>query len=322
MNYQKLTFGILTSLCFILHSCKETRKLDYVLILHGGAGALAAEATNDSLQKAYTSALESARDSGIKILVSGGSSMDAVEKVVNMMEDCPLFNAGKGSCYNFEGKVSMDASIMDGSNLKAGAVSGVGDIRNPISAARKVLSSSPYVMLSGRGASEFAKIQGLKIEDTSYFYTERQWKAHLAGLAVKKLGTVGCVALDKNGNLAAGTSSGGMMNKKWGRIGDSPVIGAGTYANNKTCAVSCTGTGEFFIRLSVARDMSAMVEYKKCDIQAAADEIIQKKLTALDGQGGLIALDSKGKVAISFNTPGMFRAYGDSNGKKFSAIFK
>jgi beta-aspartyl-peptidase (threonine type) len=322
MNLQKLLKLFLFAGIIMFSACREPQKLEYALILHGGAGALAAEATNDSLQKAYTTALESARDSGIKILASGGSSMDAVEKVINMLEDCPLFNAGKGACYNYNGKVSLDASIMDGSNLKAGAVAGVGDIKNPISAARKVLTSSPYVMLSGSGASEFAKLQGLKIEDTSYFYTERQWKAHLAGLPAKKLGTVGCVALDKNGNLAAGTSTGGMMNKKWGRIGDSPVIGAGTYANNKTCAVSCTGTGEFFIRLSVARDMSAMVEYKKADIQSAADEIIQKKLVEMNGQGGLIALDSKGKYALSFNTPGMFRAYGDSNGKKFSGIFK
>ena len=322
MNSTKLISMFFTAICLFLTSCKDTKKMEYVLILHGGAGALAAEATNDSLQKAYTSVLEAARDSGIKILAAGGSSMDAVEKVINMLEDCPLFNAGKGACYNFEGRVSLDASIMDGSDLKAGAVAGVGDIKNPISAARKVLTSSPYVMLSGKGASEFAKLQGLKIEDSSYFFTERQWKAHIAGLESKKLGTVGCVALDKRGNLAAGTSTGGMMNKKWGRIGDSPVIGAGTYANNKTCAVSCTGTGEFFIRLSVARDMSAMIEYKKSDIQSAADEIIQKKLGELNGQGGLIGLDSKGKAAISFNTPGMFRAYGDSNGKKFSAIFK
>jgi L-asparaginase / beta-aspartyl-peptidase len=304
-------------------SCKHAARIEYALILHGGAGALSAEATNDSLQKAYTSALETARDSGIKILASGGSSLDAVEKVVNMLEDCPLFNAGKGACYTYDGKISMDASIMDGSNLKAGAIAGVSDIKNPISAARKVMASSPYVLLSGKGASEFAKQEGLTIEDSSYFYTERQWKAHLGGLKEsKKLGTVGCVAFDKQGNLAAGTSTGGMMNKRWGRIGDSPIIGAGTYANNKTCAVSCTGSGEYFIRLSVARDVSALIEYKNFDVQMAADEIIQRKLSGLGGQGGLIALDSQGKLAISFNTAGMFRAYGDSNGKKFSGIFK
>jgi beta-aspartyl-peptidase (threonine type) len=323
MNLQKLLRQLLFAGIILFSACREHQKLEYALILHGGAGALSAEATNDSLQKAYTAALEAARDSGIKILATGGTSLDAVEKVINMLEDCPLFNAGKGACYTYDGKISLDASIMDGSNLKAGAVAGVSDIKNPISAARKVMTSSPYVMLSGKGASEFAKEEGLKIEDSSYFFTERQWKAHLAGIKEpKKLGTVGCVALDKKGNLAAGTSTGGMMNKKWGRIGDSPVIGAGTYANNKSCGVSCTGSGEYFIRLSIARDMSAMVEYKNSDVQLAADEIIQKKLTELGGQGGLIALDSKGKMAISFNTPGMFRAYGDSKGKKFIGIFK
>jgi len=308
---------------FMFQGCKKLENMQYALLLHGGAGVLSAEATNDSLQKAYLKILDSARDSGVKILAKGGTSMDAVEKVINILEDCPLFNAGKGSCYTYDGKISMDASIMDGSNLKAGAVAGVSDIRNPISAARKVLTSSAFVMLSGKGASEFAVSEGLKIEDSSYFYTDRQWKAHLKGIMeAKKLGTVGCVALDKKGNLAAGTSTGGMMNKRWGRIGDSPVIGAGTYANNKTCAVSCTGTGEFFIRLSVAHDMSARIEYNHADIQMAADEIIQKKLIELGGQGGLIALDKKGNYAISFNTPGMFRAYGDSNGKRFSAMFK
>jgi beta-aspartyl-peptidase (threonine type) len=308
---------------FFLDSYSQLSRPEYAIVLHGGAGNLVAEAINDTLQKQYIEALQAARDSGLKILAAGKTSLDAVEKVINYLEDCPLFNAGKGACYTFDGKISLDASIMDGSNLKAGAVAGVSNIKNPISAARRVMISSPYVLLSGRGASEFATSQGLQIVDSSYFFTERQWKAHLAGLEkIKKLGTVGCVALDKNGNLAAGTSTGGMTNKRWGRIGDSPIIGAGTYANNKTCGVSCTGTGEYFIRLSVARDISAELEYKNMQIQEAADQVIQVKLKELGGEGGVIALDKNGNLAISFNTPGMFRAYGDATGNKFTAIFR
>ena len=315
----RLTMGIL-----LLQGCTAGgEKPDYALILHGGAGHLTPETLNDSMQHAYTLMLESARDSGLSILERGGSSLDAVEKVINILEDCPLFNAGKGACYTYDGKISLDASIMDGSNLMAGAVAGVSDIRNPITAARRVMTRSPHVMLSGKGASEFAVSQGLQMADSAYFYTERQWTAHLRGLdKVKKMGTVGCVALDKNGNIAAGTSTGGMTNKRWGRIGDSPVIGAGTYADNKSCGVSCTGTGEYFIRLSVARDMSALIEYKGMNIQAAADLVIQKKVAGLGGSGGLVSLDKDGNPGISFNTAGMFRAYGNSKGKKFSGMFR
>ncbi len=302
--------------------CKPSRHA-YALILHGGAGQITPATLNDSMQHEYTKMLEAARDSGLRVLANGGSSLDAVQKVINILEDCPLFNAGKGACYTYDGKISLDAAIMDGSNLKAGAVAGVSDVKNPITLARRVMTSSPHVMLSGEGASEFARSQGIEMADSAYFYTERQWKAHLRGLdKLHKMGTVGCVALDQYGNIAAGTSTGGITNKRWGRIGDSPIIGAGTYADNKTCGVSCTGTGEYFIRLDVAKDVSSLVDYRKMKLQDAADLVIQKKLAALGGTGGLVSLDKNGNPGISFNTEGMFRAYGNSDGKKFSGMFK
>ena len=323
MKKHRLFVHILIGIWLVTACTPNNERLEYALILHGGAGQISASTLSDSLKEAYTVMLQTARDSGLSILARGGSSLDAVEKVINMLEDCPLFNAGKGACYTYEGKISLDASIMDGSNLMAGAVAGVDDIRNPITAARRVMTASPHVMLSGKGASEFARAQGLTMADSAYFFTERQWKAHLRGLDVlKKMGTVGCVALDRKGNLAAGTSTGGMTNKRWGRIGDSPVIGAGTYADNHSCGVSCTGTGEYFIRLSVAHDLSALVTYKGMRIQDAADLVINRKVATLGGSGGLVALDRWGHPGISFNTEGMFRAYGNSKGVRMTAMFK
>lgn len=314
--------AIILTLLLWVAGCKPSRH-EYALILHGGAGLITPATLNDSMQREYTRMLEAARDSGLLVLANGGSSLDAVQKVINILEDCPLFNAGKGACYTYDGKISLDAAIMDGSNLKAGAVAGVSDVKNPITLARRVMTSSPYVMLSGEGASEFARNQGIEMADSAYFYTERQWNAHLEGLDnLRKMGTVGCVALDKYGNIAAGTSTGGMTNKRWGRIGDSPIIGAGTYADNRTCGVSCTGTGEYFIRLDVAKDISSLVDYRKMNLQDAANLVIQKKLAALGGTGGLVSLDKNGTPGISFNTEGMFRAYGNSDGEKFSGMFK
>jgi beta-aspartyl-peptidase (threonine type) len=251
-----------------------------------------------------------------------------VVNVINVMEDSPLFNAGKGAVFTYDEKVELDASIMEGKNLNAGAVAGVRDIKNPINAAREVMQHSAHVFLSGKGASEFAKKQGLEMVPNKYFYTKSR---HESLMQLKKqergrnqkdnMGTVGCVVLDTEGNICAGTSTGGMTNKRYGRIGDAPIIGAGTYANNKTCAVSCTGHGEYYIRLGFARDISALIEYKNLSVAEACREEI-RKLTELNGTGGVIALDANGNIAMEFNTNGMFRGYIKSTGEKEIAIFK
>jgi len=278
-------------------------------------------------EAAYRTKLKEALHIGDSILKNGGICLDAVEQVIHVLEDSPLFNAGKGAVFTHEGHNELDASIMNGSDLNAGAVAGVRDIRNPISAARKVMEKSAHVMLSGDGASLFAKEQGLDIVNPSYFYTEKRWQSLQKLLNRKrqatqndKHGTVGCVVLDSYGNLAAGTSTGGMTNKQYGRIGDSPIIGAGTYANNKTCAVSCTGHGEYFIRLAFARDISAQMEYLDKSLEEACETEI-KKLTELKGTGGVIAVDKKGNIAMEFNTSGMYRAYLKSNGETYIGIY-
>jgi beta-aspartyl-peptidase (threonine type) len=240
------------------------------------------------------------------------------------MEDCPLFNAGKGAVYTHEGYNELDASIMDGSNLMAGAAASVRNVKNPISLARKIMTNSNHVMLSGEGATEFAREQGLEIVDSSYFFTDRRWSDLQKAIEREKQnkrGTVGCVALDKYGNLAAGTSTGGMTNKRWNRIGDTPVIGAGTYASNKSCAVSGTGHGEFFIRYTVAREIAALMEYQDMTVQQAAQEVVMKRLKTAGGEGGVIALDKDGNFALIFNSPGMYRGMADSRGIRQIAIF-
>jgi beta-aspartyl-peptidase (threonine type) len=252
--------------------------------------------------------------------------------VIKIFEDSPLFNAGKGAVFNDEGKNELDAAIMDGKTIKAGAVAGVTTVKNPITAARAVMEKTNHVMLTGAGADKFAKEAGLVIVDPSYFFDQKRWDQYLKGKNKSngkdtnpintKHGTVGAVALDIYGNLAAGTSTGGLSNKKYGRVGDSPIIGAGTYANNKTCAVSCTGTGEYFIRNVVAYDMSALMEYKGYSVQKAADYIINEKLKAQGGDGGLIALDAAGNFTMTFNTEGMFRGYANSNGEVKVMMFK
>ena len=277
---------------------------------------------------------------GHGILKRGGSSQEAVEKTINIMEDSPLFNAGKGAVLNSNASIELDASFMEGKSLGAGAISGVRTVKNPISAAIKVMEASPHVMLSGSGADAFANEQGLEIVSPEYFLTERRINAlrkvqkasstsntndkHQSNSFInqQRYGTVGCVALDIYGNLAAGTSTGGMTNKKWNRIGDAPIIGAGTYANNATCAISSTGWGEFFIRTVVAHDISALMEYKKLSIQDAAYEVIYNKVAKLGGDGGVIGIDSKGNMMMEMNTPGMYRAKMDASGKLEVKIYE
>ena len=313
----------------------------YVLVIHGGAGAMSRTSMTAEMEKEYRAGLQQALDVGAKILAEGGSSLDAVEKTIHVLEDNPLFNAGKGAVFTNEETVELDASFMNGQNLNAGAVAGVKTVRHPISAARLVMDSSVHVMMAGIGADQFAQSQGLEMVKNSYFHTDRRLQQvrnrkardNSRGWAepkeekpenkvLKKHGTVGCVALDQMGNLAAGTSTGGMTNKRFGRVGDAPIIGAGTYANNETCAVSCTGHGEYFIRNVVAYDVSALMMYGNKSLQEAADWIIHDKLPKQGGSGGLIAVDKDGNIAMPFNTEGMFRGYITSEGKTAIEIYR
>jgi len=294
----------------------------YAMMIHGGAGTIKKENMSEEDERAYTEALNAALDTGQAILEAGGSSMDAIVETIKLMENSPLFNAGKGAVFANSGQNEMDASIMRGSDLEAGAVGGVTNIKNPITAARAVLEQSEHVFMVGKGAETFSAGKGLEIVDPEYFKTQRRWKslqralkrekemgANFTELSENKYGTVGAVALDMSGNITAGTSTGGMTNKRHNRIGDSPVIGAGTYANNQTCGVSCTGHGEYFIRYAVAHDVSAMMEYAHKSVDYAADYIINDKLVKAGGSGGLIALDKNGNVSMPFNTAGMYRGY-------------
>ena len=301
---------------------------DYAIVIHGGAGVMSKEKMNEEARAEYKAKLNEALELGEQLLKDGATATDVVVKVINVMEDSPLFNAGKGAVFTHDGVNELDASIMEGKTMNAGAVAGVQDIRNPINAAREVMDNSEHVMLSGKGASEFAKQQGLEIVPNKYFYTEHRYQSLQSLLKRERerthkdnTGTVGCAVLDTHGNLCAGTSTGGMTNKKYGRIGDSPIIGAGTYANNKTCAISCTGHGEYYIRLGFARDISAMMEYQNLSVTDACKKEIDK-LSELNGTGGVIAVDAKGNIAMEFNTSGMFRGYIKSNGEKEIAIFE
>lgn len=317
-----LVFILLTSVA----EAQPSKK--YAMVIHGGAGVMDQKELTPEMQNEYIAVLNQALHMGDSILANGGTCMDAVEKTIVILEDSPLFNAGKGAVFTHEGLVELDASVMDGQTLKAGAIAGVRDIKNPIRVARTVMEKSEHVMLTGTGASQFAKEQGFEPVENSYFYTEKRYKA-LQELLKKerettpndKHGTVGCVALDTFGNIAAGTSTGGMTNKKYGRIGDTPIIGAGTYANNLTGAFSCTGHGEYYIRLVFSRDVSALMEYKKLSIQEACRQEIDK-LTQLGGTGGVIGIDRKGNIAMEFNTSGMFRGYIKSGGEREVGIFK
>jgi beta-aspartyl-peptidase (threonine type) len=309
----------------IFYAISFCQSKNFVLVLHGGAGAIKKENMTPELEKQYTGKLNEALEKGKEILSGGGTALDAVEQVIRIMEDSPLFNAGKGAVFTRDGRNELDASIMDGKTGKAGAVGCVDDIQNPISAARMVMDSSEHVLLIGKGASKFAREHGLRIVDSTYFYSGERWEQLQEFLKKEKEsghGTVGCAALDTYGNLAAGTSTGGLTGKRWGRVGDTPVIGAGTYANNKTCAVSCTGHGEYFMRNVVAYDVSAVMEYKGLSLSDAANYVIMEKLTASGGTGGLIAVDKSGNIAMVFNTPGMFRAFVKSDGTRDVKIYK
>ncbi|WGK65916.1 isoaspartyl peptidase/L-asparaginase family protein [Croceiramulus getboli] len=317
---------------------------NFGLVIHGGAGTILKKNMTDSLEMAYKAKLEEAIRAGHQILEAGGEAMEAVTAAINIMEDSPLFNAGKGAVFTHEETNELDASVMDGATLNAGAVSGVTRIKNPIDLAVKVMDDSPHVMLAGQGAETFAQEQGMTLVDPAYFFTQKRFdalqrikereqteldhdgdsKTAFTDPFIKdaKFGTVGCAALDKNGNLAAGTSTGGMTNKRWNRIGDAPIIGAGTYANNATCAVSSTGWGEYFIRAMVAHDISALMEYKGMSLQEAAQLVIQKKVPDLGGDGGIVAIDHQGNVAMEFNTAGMYRAHMDKEGNLTIGIYE
>jgi len=297
-------------------------KQQWAIVIHGGAGGITRENITPELDKEYRAGLLVALNTGKKVLADGGSALDAVEQAIRTMEDNPLFNAGKGAVFTHDGKNELDAAIMDGSNLGAGAVAGVMDIKNPITAARRVMTNSPHVMLTGAGASQFAKEQGLEIVPPSYFFTERRFNELQEILKKQKNGTVGCCALDKSGNLAAGTSTGGMPDKKYNRVGDAPIIGAGTYANNATCAVSATGHGEYFIRWTVAHDISALMEYKGMTLKDASELVVNDKLVKAGGSGGVICLDKSGNVSMPFNSTGMFRGFATADGKEGIFVYK
>ena len=303
---------------------KSSDKQKWAIAIHGGAGTITKEGLKGDIEKQYIESLQKALETGKQVLNENGTSIDAVEKVIRFLENDSLFNAGKGAVLTNSETVEMDASIMDGATLNAGAVAAVTNIKNPISAARLVMEKSPHVMLIGNGAQIYAENNGIEMVDKDYFITKKR-KEQLLNRKKKELdkhGTVGVVALDINGNLAAGTSTGGMTNKKHGRVGDSPIIGAGTYADNNSCAVSCTGHGEFFMRLVIAYEVSSLMKHEKQNIKEAANKVIHSSLEKLGGTGGLIALDPSGNYAMPFNTAGMFRAYGNSSGENFIKLYK
>ena len=332
----KLVFVLFIVSCT---SVKGPNQPTFGIVIHGGAGTILKENMTPEMEHAYENKLAEAISVGHKILKEGGSSQEAVEKTIHVMENSPLFNSGKGAVLTAEESIALDASFMNGNTLDAGAVAGVKNIKNPISAAIRVMKNSPHVMLAGEGADYFAANQGLDTVPESYFITEnrlndlRRVKKRESDQKVsinlieeqyfknQRIGTVGCVALDLQGNLSAGTSTGGMTNKKWGRIGDAPIIGAGTYANNASCGVSATGWGEFFIRSVVAHDIAALVEYSGLTINEASKRVM-KKVKDLGGDGGVVVLDTKGNVAMEFNTPGMYRAHMDSDGNLEVKIYR
>jgi L-asparaginase / beta-aspartyl-peptidase len=312
----------------------------FSIVIHGGAGTILKEDMTPELEAAYTKALDDALTGGYAVLEEGGSAVNAVKAAIVILEDNLLFNAGRGSVFTKKGVQEMDAAIMDGKDREAGAVAAVRNVRNPIELAAEVMLHSNHVFLSGKGANDFAIKQGIKLEPDEFFFSQfryDQWKAMRDSdnysldhthqgleelMKDKKFGTVGAAACDVNGNIAAGTSTGGMTNKKYGRIGDSPVLGAGTYANNTTCAISCTGHGEPFIKAVAAYDVAAHMEYKGMSLQDAMHEVVHKKLIALDGEGGMIGVDAQGNVSMQFNSAGMYRAMQNSKGEKVIGIYK
>jgi beta-aspartyl-peptidase (threonine type) len=302
------------------------------LVIHGGAGTMRRESMSAEKEAEYRAKLTEALEAGYAVLDGGGSSLDAVEATLRILEDSPLFNAGKGAVFTADGRNELDASIMDGATMEAGAVAGVTTLKNPISAARAVMDKSPHVLLAGAGAEAFARQIGLEEVTPEYFYTERRWKAlekrrleeaekDRGGEASEKFGTVGAVALDQAGRIAAGTTTGGMTFKKHGRVGDAPIIGAGTYAD-ASCGVSSTGHGEFFIRYAVAHDICARAHYKGISVAEAAEEVVMKVLVDAGGSGGIVALDAQGRPSMVFNSKGMYRGWINSNGGPHVAIFR
>ncbi len=305
------------------------------IAIHGGAGTILKSSLTPQLEDEYTESLKQSLNAGYQILKQGGTSLDAVEASVVSLENCYLFNAGRGAVFNSIGKHEMDASIMEGQYLKAGAVSSVQNIKNPVKLAMAVMEQSEHVFLTAAGAMQFAKERNIELAPDDYFLVQNrydQWQSvkdtdqynldHVDQPSNKKFGTVGAVALDIYGNLAAATSTGGMTNKKYGRVGDSPIIGAGTYANNNTCAISCTGHGELFIRSVVAYDISCLMEYKGLSLKQACDKVVYDKLVKIQGEGGLIALDAKGNIELPFNSEGMYRASVNTEGEIFVGIYK
>jgi beta-aspartyl-peptidase (threonine type) len=303
------------------------------IAVHGGSGTINKGDLSPARESEIRATLERAARSAHAVLSEGGSSLDAVTKAVVILEDSPHFNAGKGAVFNAEGHNELDASVMEGAQLNAGSVAAVRNVRNPVLLAREVMDHSPHVMLMGDGAEQFAREHGVAFEPDEYFHTDYRWqqlqKARAAGsessflseTADAEFSTVGAVALDRDGNLAAATSTGGMTNKRWGRVGDSPIIGAGTYADNRSCAVSATGHGEYFIRATVARDICARLQFSDVRLQDAADTVVRRELTAMGGEGGVIAIDSAGNLSLTFNTAGMYRARIDRDGDVYVAIF-
>jgi beta-aspartyl-peptidase (threonine type) len=352
VNYRELgaVLVALLAACGSMPAQAQTGSHRWAIVVHGGAGVIERGAMTPAREKEYRDAMARVTETGAAVLDKGGSSLDAVEAAIKLMEDDPLFNSGKGAVFTATGKNEMDAAIMDGATLDAGAVAGITRTKHPISLARAVMEKTPHVMMAGAGADELSRELGLEQEPPSYFFTEPRWQSLVRQLRKEgkpipprpagvppppavpqgalerddahKWGTVGVVAVDRRGTVAAGTSTGGTQAKRPGRIGDSPIIGAGTYASNQSCAVSGTGTGEYFIRLTVARTICGLVQYKGMPLQQAVDEVIQKELTALKGDGGVIAIDPAGDAAWSFNTPGMYRARLTEGGKVEVSIYK
>ncbi len=313
---------------------------NFTIVVHGGAGTILKEDMTPELEKAYQEGLQQALNASYAVLEKGGTAVNAVKAAIVVLEDNVLFNAGRGSVFTKKGLQEMDAAIMDGSDLSAGAIAAVRNVRNPIELATEVMRNSNHVFLSGKGANDFAIKQGIKLEPDEYFFSQfryDQWKAIRDSdnysldhtnhqleelMRDKKFGTVGAVACDVHGNIAGATSTGGMTNKKYGRIGDSPLIGSGTYANNKTCAISCTGHGEMFIRTVASYDVSCLMEYKGCSLQEAMEIVVHDKLMKLQGEGGMIGVDAKGNAAMVFNSAGMYRGVKNSSGRNEVLIYK
>ena len=340
-NILSTQLSVLFFIIFISISCNNSnmpasREFEFAIAIHGGAGTILKENMTPEVEAEYRAKLSESLKTGYDILANGGTSLDAVVATIKIMEDSPLFNAGKGAVFNHNGLNELDASIMDGKILKAGAVGAVRNIKNPIELARLVMDKTEHVMLIGNGANLLAEEHGIRLVPDKYFFTDRRWKSLQKALDAESkkdvssgsfkpdnyIGTVGAVALDSEGNLAAGTSTGGLTNKMYGRVGDSPIIGAGTYANNKTCAVSGTGIGEYFMRGLIAYDVSALMEYKHMNIREASSEVITKKLTRAGGTGGIIAIDYNGNVSMTFNTEGMYRGYYRQGEEPIVQIFK